>query len=229
MKIQEIEIAFQNLQYRKHDCIIALNTLLALNMCIPKFNKTPEANIFKCCQTALLMKSIINIKTILEPHNNKKDRIANLEYLVNEIHKNKEYFAQKHFDNVLSEKITFFKCKDSKLFDEDITFQEKQELAIEAKTKCLEEIEILKNQCEKFRNENQKHDDLKKCRDSIAHSFNNINRDYISINRLQEILDEINKFTNTIYHILYMNNIDADINTVINKIAQNFWRGIVSK
>lgn len=75
---------------------VAIETILASNLCVKKLENTKEGNVFNLIKNAIHIYAIVELRKILEP--DKEDKTANLAYIIKYIEDNKSNLITKQHD-----------------------------------------------------------------------------------------------------------------------------------
>ncbi len=229
LNIKEIEECFHIVTQHRLQITFSLQTILTSEYCIPIFNNTKEGNIFQTCLNSLYLNCIVNIRKILEPNKGKKK--SNLDFLINTVYRNKDFFAQKHYDadyNKPRHSMDIYEEKGTYVPLELDEFK-KCELAEPCREKCLKEIEKVNNKWDRYWNAQLGNwcFSLQKYRDNLVHSFKEYPVYLPSTDKLRRYLSVINWFLGRLEFIIMNSSsnryeLDQDIKTV----ASNFWKKI---
>lgn len=224
--IEKIEKCFRIVEkYRLH-ASFSLETIRTSEICIHLLNNTKEGNIFQTCLNGLYLNCIVNIRKILEP--NKNGKKCNLDFLINTIYENKDFFAKRHYDSDYNKERHSMSDYEAKgclvLIDCNETI--KHEFAERCREKCLNEIENVKRQWDNFKDSNDRNT-LKICRDNLVHSFDIYPIDLPNTNDLERVLRIITDFISCLEFIIMNSSSNTDeLDKEINRVSTNFWKKI---
>ncbi len=227
--IKKIEECFRITKQYRLQVSFSLQTIITSEHCLPIFNNTKEGNIFQTCLNSLYLNCIINIRKILEP--NKNDKKSNLDFLINTVYRNKDFFAQKHYDADYNEPRYSMNIYEEKGIYAPLELDEfkRHELAELYREKCLKEIEKIKHRWDKFWNAKLGNAcrSLQEYRDNLVHSFKIYPVYLPSSDKLRRYLSVINYFLGSLEFIIMNSSSNThELDTEINIVASNFWKKI---
>ena len=228
--IKELKEIFNLVKSRYLTAILALKTVKASNTCVELFNNTTEGNIFNICRQSSYLRCIVEVRRILEPSS--KDKVANLKYLIEQTYKNKEYFAQEHYNIRLTPDVSWVgevtperNPELSNFFDDTIKY-----MANEEKMKCLEKMELINHRWECFwelLRVNKDFSFIRDTRDELVHSFNIVTVKAAPMNKMQKMMNLILWFIKKLDYIINDTSSHYEyLNEQAENIALNFWKKV---
>ncbi|MDD4520247.1 MAG: hypothetical protein PHI50_05170, partial [Alphaproteobacteria bacterium] len=202
----------------------ALKTVINSNIALEKFNKTPEAHTFLLIKNSLWVRCIVELRKVLEPKD--KNKTVNLQFLVNQVSENEDFFAKKHYENYLSHMVKGDNGEET-YFPAKFFTKKPEERAKDAEEKCRNDIHLLKKRWKcmwDLLGENPSFSFLKDERDNLVHSLDEKGIKYYSIYKVGKLLNITEWFIKKLDFIVFNEDIPLMFSEKnLDDLSKSFW------
>lgn len=227
----DIEILKDNFSQIKINRIVASWALLSVNtsnICVSIFNQTKEGNIFNICRESLYLRCIIETRKILEPY--KAGKTINLDYVIKQVYKNKDYFIKEHYNDCISIKHCWCGSSEEPIFVKEYIEERNLKKAKEAQHQCLHTIELVKRRWDQLwglMSHNSAFTFLREKRDICVHSIKATNISMPPVNKMRKLLNLIIWFIKKLDFIIHNTSSNPEeLDDRAEEVAIKFWKHI---
>ncbi|NCB50063.1 MAG: hypothetical protein EOM53_05255 [Alphaproteobacteria bacterium] len=227
MDIKKIEENLKEVNSNRITSFFALKTVINSNIALEKFNKTPEAHTFLLIKNSLWIRCIVELRKVLEPKG--KVKTVNLQFLVNQVSENEDFFAKKHYEDYLKVPETYIRVTNGEdtLLPVESFQKQREERAKDAEEKCRNDIHLLKKRWKcmwDLLGKKPSFSFLKDERDNLVHSLDEKGIKYYSIYKVGKLLNITKWFIKKLDFIVFNKDIPLMFSEKnLDDLSKSFW------